>query len=194
MARTKSISDEAVLDRLMAVVAETGPDGLTFARAAKAAGLSAATLVQRYGNSQSMLEAALLRAWDKLDAATHAADAHAALTPQGAVDLLMALMPSDAAEYNATDGLLLLREDIRNPVLRARGAAWGLYLADALGRRLSGDAAEAERLGWQMANIWQGAHIWWAFTRSEPPEIAIRRALMEWLEMVRCMGPLDHRS
>lgn len=93
MARTKSVPDEAVLDRLMAVVAEEGPDGLTFARAAKAAGLSAATLVQRYGSSQSMLEAVLLRAWDQLDAATRTADENAALTPQGAIDLLMALMP-----------------------------------------------------------------------------------------------------
>ncbi|MGH6776088.1 TetR family transcriptional regulator [Brucella tritici] len=194
MARTKSVPDEAVLDRLMAVVAEEGPDGLTFARAAKAAGLSAATLVQRYGSSQSMLEAVLLRAWDQLDAATRTADENAALTPQGAIDLLMALMPPDTADYNATDGLLLLREDIRNPVLRARGAAWGLYLADALGRRLSGDAAKAERLGWQMASIWQGAHIWWAFTRSEPPEIAIRRALMEWVETSRCAGSRDHHS
>lgn len=182
MARTKSVPDEAVLDRLLAVVAKAGPDGLTFARAAKAAGLSAATLVQRYGNSQSMLEAVLLRAWDKLDAATRAADEDAEPGPQGAIDLLMALMPSDAAEYNATDGLLLLREDIRNPVLRARGAAWGVYLAGALGRRLSSDAEKAERFGWQMASIWQGAHIWWAFTRCEPAETAIRRALTEWLE------------
>ncbi|MEJ5020437.1 TetR/AcrR family transcriptional regulator [Ochrobactrum vermis] len=182
MARTKSVPDEAVLDRLLAVVVEAGPTGLTFARAAKAAGLSAATLVQRYGSSQSMLEAVLLRAWDQLDAATRTADENAALTPQGAVDLLMALTPSGTAEYNATDGLLLLREDIRNPVLRARGAAWGLYLADALGRRLSDDAGKAERLGWQMASVWQGANIWWAFTRSEPSEIATRRALLEWLE------------
>lgn len=194
MARTKSVPDEAVLDRLMAVVAKEGPDGLTFARAAKAAGLSAATLVQRYGSSQSMLEAVLLRAWDQLDAATRTADENAALTPQGAIDLLMALMPPDTADYNATDGLLLLREDIRNPVLRARGAAWGLYLADALGRRLSGDAAKAERLGWQMASIWQGAHIWWAFTRSEPPEIAIRRALMEWVETSWCTASRNHHS
>lgn len=194
MARTKSVPDEAVLDRLMAVVAEEGPDGLTFARAAKAAGLSAATLVQRYGSSQSMLEAVLLRAWDQLDAATRTADENAALTPQGAIDLLMALMPPDTADYNATDGLLLLREDIRNPVLRARGVAWGLYLADALGRRLSGDAAKAERLGWQMASIWQGAHIWWAFTRSEPPEIAIRRALMEWVETSWCTASRNHHS
>src|SRR5690606_3073560 len=139
---------------------------------------------QRYGNREAMLEAVLLRAWDRLDAATRAADEDAAPGPQGAVDLLMALMPSDAAEYNATDGLLLLREDIRNPVLRARGAAWGVDLAHALGRRLSGDAEKAERLGWQMANIWQGALIRGAFRRSEQPETTVRRALEEWLEAV----------
>lgn len=180
MARRKTIPDEAVLDTILETLRQTGPADLTFALAAKAAGLSAATLVQRYGDREALLEAVLLRAWDRLDAETEAADAEEAPDLQGAIAFLLRLMPPEAAEETATDGLLLLREDIRNPVLRARGAAWGLRVARALGRRLSADPGEGERLGWQMAGIWQGAHLWWAFTRSQPAEAAMRSALEDW--------------
>ncbi|EIM29937.1 TetR/AcrR family transcriptional regulator [Microvirga lotononidis] len=181
MARPKTIPDEQVLDTLLNAIMECGPDGLTFARAAKACGLSPATLVQRYGTREKLVQAVLMRAWDRLDAETGAADAEEAPTPVGAINLLMRLMPHETAERDATNGLLLLREDLRDPVLRRRGAVWGHRLAEALGRRLSQDSAQGKRLGWQMASLWQGAHTWWAFTREEPPDQAIRRALEEWI-------------
>ena len=184
MARHKTISDDQVLDDLYPLILSTGPDNLTFALAAKACGLSAATLVQRYGSRPKLVQAILLRAWDHLDALTAAADADAALTPQGAIDLLMRLMPAEDAERNMDDGLLLLREDIRDPTLRARGASWGRTLAMALGRRLDVDASAGEALGWQMAAVWQGAHTWWAFTRNGDPLDAIRRMLEDWLLLV----------
>lgn len=182
MARHKTIPDETVLDTILETLRTTGPAGLTFALAAKAAGLSPATLVQRYGDRESLLEAALLRAWDRLDAETETADAEEAPTPDGAIAFLLRLMPTENAEQDATDGLLLLREDIRNPVLRSRGSAWGHRVAEALGRRLSSDPEEGKYLGWQMASVWQGAHTWWAFTREQPAEEAIRSALEAWLE------------
>lgn len=182
MARHKTIPDEQVLDTLLETIMETGPAGLTFARAAAATGLSAATLVQRYGNREKIVQSVLLRAWDRLDAETEAADAGTAETPAGAVDLLLRLMPPETAETNATDGLLLLREDIRDPALRARGAAWAYRLVDALARRLSENREQGKSRAWQMASIWQGAHTWWAFTREETAEKAIRRVLESWLE------------
>lgn len=185
MARIKIISDETVLDAVLEVVTALGPAALTFARAGQAAGLSPATLVQRYGNRDALLQATLLRAWDHLDAETMAADAEEPITPKGAIRLLLRLMPPEAAEKNATDGLLLLREDIRDPVLRGRGAAWGRRLALALGRRLTAHVDDIERLGWQMASVWQGTQIWWAFTRSDAPDVAIREALEDWWSAVR---------
>lgn len=187
MARPKTIPDEQVLDALLGALMESGPDGLTFTIASKACGLSPATLVQRYGAREAMVEATLLRAWDRLDAQTEAADVEEAPTPEGAINLLLRLMPPETAERDASDGLVLLREDIRNPVLRRRGAAWGHRLAGALGRRLSTDPARGERLGWQMASLWQGAYTWWAFTREEPPNRAIRRSLEEWVAGIRRM-------
>ena len=181
MARRKTISDDHLLDALLEPLTAVGPADFTYSVASKACGLSPATLLQRYGNRDAFVEAILQRAWDRLDAETEAADAEEAPNPDGAVDLLMRLMPAETAERDTTDGLLLLREDIRNPDLRRRGAAWGRRLAAALGRRLASDPVEGERLGWQMARVWMGAHTWWAFTRDQPAEIAIRRALEDWL-------------
>ncbi|MCR6726821.1 TetR/AcrR family transcriptional regulator [Agrobacterium fabrum] len=188
MPRHKSISDDQVLDALLPLMLQTGPDGLTFAAAAKACGLSAATLVQRYGKREDLVETVLLRAWDRLQAETETADEEEPLTPQGAISLLMRLMPPQSAEQNASDGLLLLREDIRNPKLRARGALWGHTLAHALGRRLTHNKASEERLGWQMAAVWQGAHTWWAFNRNGDAASAIEGALQEWIDIVSHAG------
>jgi AcrR family transcriptional regulator len=180
MARHKTLSDDDLLDQLMPAVLAHGPDGLTFARAAQAAGLSQATLVQRFRSRDGMIQSILLRAWDRLDAATEAADRAAGEGADGALDLLRALMPEDRAEVDMTDGLLLLREDFRNPVLRARGAAWGARLAAALGRRLHPVPEKADRLGWQMLQVWQGALIWWAFTRQGAAADYVHAALQDW--------------
>jgi AcrR family transcriptional regulator len=180
MGRSKTVSDEALLDRLLGEIQESGPGDLTFSRASKAAGLATATLVQRFGTRDAMIEAAMLHAWDKLDAATAAADSEAPESAAGAVALLMQLMPVNAAAYNVTDGLHLLREDMRNPVLRERGCAWGNALAMALGRRLTEERDAAEKLGWQMASVWQGALIWWGFTRDTKSELEIQTMLEDW--------------
>lgn len=182
MTRRKTIPDEQVLGTLFEMMMKTGPDGLTFARAAQASGLAAATLVQRFGSRERMVEAILLQAWDSLDAETKAADEEEDLSPEGAINLLLRLMSPDTASRDATDGLLLLREDIRNLRLRERGAAWGRALVAALGRRLSADQQEADLLGWQMAALWQGAHTWWAFDQTVPADRAIREALEAWLK------------
>lgn len=181
------ISDSDVLDRLLVAVEAAGPDRLSFARASTAVGLSAATLVQRFGTRDAMIEAVLLNAWDRLAATTAAADEAAPVNPAGAVSMLLQLMPRSAVDQYLTDGLLLLREDLRNPTLRMRGAAWGSYLATALGRRLSDQAEHAERMGWQMASVWQGSLIWWAFKRDTNPEANIRSALEDWCRSVGTM-------
>jgi len=187
MGRSKTISDNVALDRLLTALETAGPDGYSFSKASRAVGLSAATLVQRYGTREAMIEAILLHAWDRLDAVTAGADAEAPADPAGAISMLLRLLPGGAAEYNLTDGFLLLREDLRNPTLRARGAAWGTSLAKALGRRLTKDAAHAERMGWQMASVWQGSIIWWAFKRDTDPDTNIQNALEEWCRSVGAM-------
>lgn len=165
MPRPRTIPDEALLDGALAVMRRAGPDGITFAAVAAETGLSAATLVQRFGSKAALVQAALLRAWDLLDARTTAADAAAPPDPAGAVELLVALSGDYGAEDDYAEGLLVLREDLRDPALRRRGAAWGETLAAALGRRLADTAGPRPDLGRLMAAQWQGALLWWGFER-----------------------------
>jgi AcrR family transcriptional regulator len=188
MGRIKTVSDEAALDALLAAVSETGPEGLSFSKASTIVGLSASSLVQRFGSREGMVRAVLLYAWDRLDALTLAATSDTPETPAGAAELLLRLMPGPQTETDVTEGLLLLREDFRDPVLRARGAAWGRRLAAVLGERLTPGSPNCGAMGWQMLAVWQGSIIWWGFTRDKDPEEAVRTALMEWWQSVRNSG------
>ena len=120
MPRKRTISDEALLDAALVLVRADGPDSLTFAALAASSGLAAPTIVQRFGTKRALLRAALSSAWDKLDADTAAADEGAPMGTAGVVELLVALSGQyDPEDY--ADQLLILREDRRDPTLRARG-------------------------------------------------------------------------
>lgn len=184
MSRPKKISDEDVVEAVAALVSRDGPAVLTFASASAATGLSPATLVQRYGNREALLRAALLWMWDQLDLTTAGADAAHPVDADGAIALLVRLSAGYGAGDDAAQGLLLLREDFRDPVLRARGVAWNKALTAALGRRLSADPAEQAVLGRLMAGQWQGALLWWGFSREGTLRGYLRRELREWLAAV----------
>lgn len=180
MPRPRTTTDAKILEAALALMTREGPDALTLAAVGKEVGLSAATLIQRFATKEGLLRAALERAWDTLDAATAKADADAKLTFDGALAILRWLGPTadDGPEF--TSGLLLLREDLRDPVLRQRGASWLETLAIALGRRLTTDARARRKVGRLMVRQWQGTQIWWAFTREGAPGEAIERGLREW--------------
>lgn len=182
MPRPRTIPDEALLDGALAVLRRAGPEGMTFAAVAAETGLSAATLVQRFGSKAALVQAALLRAWDLLDARTAEADAAAPPTPAGAVELLVALSGDYGDDY--AEGLLVLREDLRDPALRRRGAAWGQVLAEALGRRLADSAGPRPDLGRLMAAQWQGAVLWWGFERGRSLPEAVTAELEAWCQTV----------
>lgn len=184
MARPRTIDDASLLDAALTLMHQHGPAGLTFAAVAQATGLAPATLVQRFGGKDRMTEAALLHAWDQLDASTTKADAETPLTPEGAVALLVGLSGHGDRSRHA-DGLLLLREDFRNPKLRMRGERWGATLASILGRRLTADPARQAALGRLMANQWQGALIWWGFSREGDLDTFLTVELETFIQMLR---------
>ena len=61
------------------------------------------------------------------------------------------------------EGLLVLREDLRDPVLRARGAAWKACLSGALEDCFSDVANAPQGIGLLIAAQWQGSLLWWSF-------------------------------
>ena len=188
MARPRSLTDASLLDAALVIIARSGPDSLTFAALAAAAGLAAPTLVQRFGSKPALVKAALLHAWDGLDARTEQAVAATEPTPDGAVALLVALT-GEAVDGDAhADSLMILREDFRDDDLRARGHRWGQRLQAAIAPRMAGpggNAAAAEETARELIILWQGAILWWGFQREGTIASYVEGVLARWLTRER---------
>jgi AcrR family transcriptional regulator len=183
MPRQKTLSDKQVLETALTLIHVSGPQALTFARVAQGCGLSAATLVQRFGSKAALKRSALLHAWDLLDARTAALAAAVPKTPEGAIELLVELSHYGAIETYA-EGLLVLREDLRDPALRARGAAWKAALSKALDDCFS-EAVRAPRgIGLLMASQWQGSLLWWGFDPRGNVEAFVEDGLRAFVSVV----------
>ena len=163
MPRPKTLPDSAVLKAAYALVHRYGPDALTFATLAQACGLSGSTLVQRFKSKADLIRSTLSYAWDGLDEKTATFSAKVPKTPDGAVQLLTQLS-KDYGEIEAyADALLILREDLRDPALRARGAKWKAVLTRALDECFAAEPQAPQGIGLLMAAQWQGSVLWWSF-------------------------------
>jgi hypothetical protein len=81
-----------------------------------------------------------------------------------------------------------LREDLRDPVLRARGAAW----KEALSRALDDCFAEiphAQGIGLLMASQWQGSLLWWSFDPQGAVEDFVEDSLRRFVAAIVTSAP-----
>jgi len=163
MPRRKMLSDEQVLEAALRIIHERGPAALTFESLGRASGLSPATLVQRFATKAVLKQKALLNAWDGLDDKTARLAAEVPRTPEGAIALLVGLSRDYGGIETYAEGLLVLREDLRDPALRARGAAWKTALSTALEDCFAGVPHVPSGIGLLMASQWQGSLLWWGF-------------------------------
>lgn len=170
MPRPKTLSDNEVLDLALQVMQERGPDAVTFAAVSEACGLATATLVQRFGNKPNLVRQTVLRSWHRLDARMAELADSTPRTPEGAIELLVGLSSQYGGIENYAKGLLLLREDLCDPILRARGAKWKSRLCSLLDECFAGIPGIPEGIGLLMASQWQGALLWWAFDPKAPVE------------------------
>ncbi len=178
MPRNRSIPDDAVLAAALDLVHAEGPAALTFGRLATRVGLAGSTLVQRFGNRSQLLQRTLLHAWDVLADATARADEAAGSGPSGVVDLLV-MLSGQYSEDEFADQLLVLREDLRDPVLRRRGQEWIDAVAGMVDRRLG--LSGASRIGHLVVTHWQGALTIWGFTRPGPLPEVVRGVITDLL-------------
>lgn len=183
MPRTKTLSDGDVLKIAHRLMHEIGPDALTFEALGRACGLSPATLVQRFRTKAGLKRATLTMAWDLLDEKTASLAKSVPRTPTGAVEMLVALSGGYGGIEAYAEGLLVLREDFRDPDLRARGAAWKKALSSALDACFAGTAAP-KGAGLLLATHWQGSLLWWGFDPNEPVETYVKKALERFLKSI----------
>ena len=159
MPRRRTLPDPQVLGAARRLYAQGGDKAVSFGTVARATGLAASTLAQRYGSVPGMLAAAAQDGWAALIAETEAAETTAAdKGPQGylkALDPLARQVP------------LLLALGARDPSATEAAAHWRAAVESALARRLGGNdrgrhAAQA------VFALWQGQILW------GDPEIRIK--------------------
>ena len=181
MPRSKTLSDEEVLATAHRLMHEAGPEALTFDRLAHACGLSPATLVQRFKTKAALKRAALMQAWDQLDQKTENLAGSLPKTPPGAVEMLVALSGSYGGIEAYAEGLMVLREDFRDPALRTRGAAWKDALTYALDACFAEVPGAPENIGLLLATHWQGSLLWWGFDPKEDVGVHVGKALERFI-------------
>ena len=181
MPRPKTQSDENVLEAAHKLIHERGPEALTFESLARACGLSPATLVQRFKSKAGLKQSALMYAWDRLDEKTASLAATVSKTPDGAVEFLVGLSRNYGGIETYAEGLLVLREDLRDPALRARGAAWKAALSGALDDCFANISAAPPGIGLLIASQWQGSLLWWSFDPQGDVENHVEESLKRFV-------------
>jgi AcrR family transcriptional regulator len=190
--RAKTIPDDVLLDAALNLVHHGGPPALSFATLGGVVGLAGSTIVQRFRTKENLLRATLLHAWDRLDAETARVMSQAPNGPAGVVDMLVAL----SGQYEASayaDQLMVLREDLRDRALRARGKRWLATLAAGIEARLDGAPGGTAGVGQLVVAQWQGTLTVWSFTRSGPVDAVVRSAIESLLDRIMRPAPKHTR-
>jgi len=186
MPRPKTRTDAAVLRAAMRVMVRQGPAGFTLAQVALAAGLAPATLVQRFGDKQGLIVAAVAQDNARFAAILDAAPR--AIGAEAVIDLFWGMTPGEDDDHALADQLLLLRDpgDARlNALVRERFAVL-LQAVEARMPPLSVPAAVAARL---VVAQWQGALAQWAMERRGALSDHVAENLAAWFDLARPPAP-----
>jgi AcrR family transcriptional regulator len=174
MPRPRSISDDAILDAVLDLAHRIGPARLTFAAVAAEVGLSAATLVQRFGTKRDLLLAADKRG---VDLWVGALDRSTAASPLARVveGLVLAVEGVTTPERMA-NSVAMLQLDLADPDFHAETLRGARAVRARVERDLSAglDAGEL-RAGTDVATLatlvettYHGAMIGWAIHGERP--------------------------
>lgn len=114
----------------------------------------------------------------------------------GVIDMLVQL----SGQYDArdvADQLLVLREDVRDPALRARGDAWIATLITVIEDRLPAGSGRADGLGKLIVAHWHGTLTVWSFSPDGLVMDAVRASLghlCDRLDLGRVRGSTADRT
>ena len=149
MSRPRTIPDSVIFAAILRLITEGGEKVVAFSTVARATGLSAPSLVQRYGALPDMIRAALHGEWDRIGALTTQAIADMPTAAKGPQSLLKALSPAPSAA--------VLAASLRDARLRDRARIWRHTVETALAQH-GGDNEAAAILfaAWQGQSVWEG--------------------------------------
>lgn len=181
MPRRKTISDREILDRALPLMASAGPAGFTLAELGRTVGVSPATLLQRFGDKQSLIEKALSQDNERfvewLAALPAGVGAEAVIAVYAEATKLFGDTPSMA------DHLLWLREDIRDPALnRLAHQRFKLFRREIV-KRMPPMPIPADRAAQLLDAQYHGAVIQWALEPRGKLSAFMTRSLRDWFRL-----------
>ena len=183
MARTKTISDEAVLAAAASVMFAKGPSEFTLADAAKAAGIAPATLVQRFGDKHGLIVAAI--AQDNLAFERFLAELPREVGAEAVIGVFARMFPGveeDADQF--ADQLLWLRQDMRDPDLNRLARERFEKLRAALAERMPPLPIPADDAAVLVEAQWQGVLNQWGIFRQGRLADFVTDRLRAWFDLV----------
>jgi AcrR family transcriptional regulator len=193
--RPRTVSDEQILFATQRIMSRLGPTKLTLAAVAKEAGLSAATLVQRFGSKRGLMLALWASALDGVDGCF---DAHrpANSSPLDALVSAATMMSRDTkSPEEMANSLAFLQIDLSDPefyqnmlVLSERTEAGYQALLDEAVRRRELVKCDTARLARAVNAIAGGSLIAWAVFRKGSAERWVRADLETLLKPYRRGG------
>jgi AcrR family transcriptional regulator len=185
MARPRTIDDEAVLAAAAQVVNRVGPARLTLQRVADEVGLSAPTLVQRFGSKRGLLLAMGDQAasgWpDVFAAARERTDSPLDALVEALVDLTRHVSTPEAM----ANSIAFLQIDLSDPEFHERALASMRRMRELMAALLDEAVAAGELprdtdvapLADSVMNAYNGALITWAIFREGTLADRLRREL-----------------
>jgi AcrR family transcriptional regulator len=179
--RRKSISDEEILDIALPIMAEAGPAGFTLADVAKAVGVAPATLLQRFGDKQTLIERAFARDNERFIPWLES-------LPAGVGADVVVRIYADATRLfgdnpSLADHLLWLREDIRDPALnRLAQRRFKLFRAEIV-KRLPPLPIPPQRAARLLDAQYHGAVVQWALEPEGTLADFVTRSLRDWFRL-----------
>jgi len=182
MPRTKTLSDDAVLDGVARVMFRKGPQDFTLAEAAREAGVSAATLVQRFGDKHALIVRAVARDNDRFaEILARPAPARGA---EAVVDFFRRMTDAFGEAGDFADQLLWLREDMRDPALNALARERFAALRTAIAARMPPLPIAPSIAARLVEAQWQGALNQWGVEPKGTLADYVAESLSAWFALV----------
>ena len=183
MARTKTISDEAVLAAAATVMFAKGPSEFTLADVAKAAGIAPATLVQRFGDKHGLIVATI--AHDNLEFDRFLAELAPGRGTEAVIAIFTGMFPDVVEDVGYfADQLLWLRQDMRDPDLNRLARERFGALRAAVSARMPPLPIPAEAAALLIEAQWQGVLVQWGIFRQGRLADFVTERLRAWFDLV----------
>ncbi|MEU0486035.1 TetR/AcrR family transcriptional regulator [Streptosporangium sp. NPDC006013] len=200
MPRPRTVSDEAIFAAVAGVVSRVGPARLTLAAVAKEAGLSPATLVQRFGSKR-----ALLLGLHQGDTEHVRRRLRAAGPRNGILETLLDNLTDLAGPVSDpvafSNHLAVLHQDLSDPEFHAQARAHARAMREEIHDLLARATEAGELLPTDLAQLarsvqstYNGALVTWAIHREAPLETWLRRELDAVLAPWRATGKARERQ